>query len=251
MLLEDFLRLEKDRVESLETLIELIKNNNMFNNALKRYLIPGNDKENTFIMLKGDEVNNIYVSKMNDLSRDGKYKRIKKLRNELLIKINSSLTDRKDFNELMYSVDTFYECEVYGKYEKFANFCKERGYTRVFDIGSAFGLQSEVFLNEGLSYVGINDLPLDFWNKDIFEYIVEAYPMKIKAREADLAISSLCLTWDCYLFDKENTLIKQCEALSRDFKSCLLYMQMDKLDTVNKYFANYEIIEENMVYFYN
>lgn len=148
----------------------------------------------------------------------------------------------------MYSIDVFFEAKTYETYELFADFCKRNNYKRVFDIGCAFGFQSEIFLNEGIGYVGINDGKLDFWNKEIFEYIVGTYPFKIKADENDLAVSSLCLFWNCYLYEGEKTLKRQCEALTRDFKSCLLYMPIEKLDFVKSFFKKYQIINENIVY---
>ena len=111
---------------------------------------------------------------------------------------------------MIYSIDTFFEVEVYKTYEVFAKIAKEKGFSRVFDIGTAFGLQSEVFLNEGIDYVGINDGNLNFWNKDKFKYIVGEYPFKIEAKETDLAVSSLCLTWNCYLHEGENYKNMQC-----------------------------------------
>lgn len=147
-------------------------------------------------------------------------------------------------------IDHFFECETYIKYQKILDFAKENNLKRVFDIGCAYGHQSEIFLNEPVEYIGINDAKSDYWNKDKFQYITKEYPFMIKANKNDLATSVLCLTWNCYLY-KKDTLYKQCEALSRDFTHCLLYMPKDKINFVKKYFTNYKIIDKSFVYFYN
>lgn len=135
------------------------------------------------------------------------------------------------------------------RYEKVSKYCIENGFKRVFDIGCAYGFQSEIFLNNNIDYIGIDVGNLDFWNKDKFQYIVKEYPFEIEANSNDLAISVLCLTWNCYLYEDEITLRNQCEALSRDFKNCLLYMQIDKLNIVKEYFKNYKIIHHNLIAF--
>ena len=114
------------------------------------------------------------------------------------------------------------------------------------------GHQSEVFIDSDIEYIGINDLPVkNYWNSDRYKYITKQYPFKIEAKETDLAVSLLCLTWNCYLYKGEKTLKEQCEALTRDFKNVLLYMQKDKLLFVAKYFKSYEMLHDNFVYFYN
>lgn len=177
------------------------------------------------------------------------YKRIIDFR-EKLKEMCEGIRDIKRLEQI-YSIDTFFEAEVYKTYEIFAKFCKEKGYKRVFDIGSGFGFQSEIFLNKDIDYVGINDCNLDFWNKDKFKYIINTYPFKIETKEKDIAISSYCLTWNCYLWEKEKTLKKQCEALARDFNYCLLYAQKDKIEFVKKYFKECDILNKNIAYFSN
>lgn len=141
-------------------------------------------------------------------------------------------------------------------YEKILEFAKYHGFNRVFDIGAAIGHQSEVFLNSGIDYVGIEECRCDsFWNSDRYNYIVERYPFKIEATEKDLAVSVLCLTWNCYLGKNMDILKEQCEALKRDFKSCLLYAANDNIDFVKKYFSNFEYVNKerigSLVYFGN
>ena len=177
------------------------------------------------------------------------YEKIVELRKEIL-DLTEGANDRKHLM-MLDSIDNFFECETYKKYEFILDFCKKNGFNRVFDIGCAYGLQSEIFLNTEVDYVGIDEWNLEFWNNDNFKYIINRYPFKIEAKDDDLAVSSLCLTWNCYLYDGDETLRKQCEALQRDFKQCLLYMQEDKIDFVNQYFKKVKILDGNFVYFTN
>lgn len=164
-------------------------------------------------------------------------------------------------NEVHYAMEEdcishLFECEGLQTYEKIANFAKSKGLNKVYDIGCACGHQSEVFLLSGLDYVGIEASPItNFWNADKFTYIKGYYPFEIKADSNDLAVSVLCLTWNCYLYEKEKTLQEQCEAqceaLQRDFKQCLLYMPKERVEFVSKYFKGYEQIDKNLYYFYN
>lgn len=166
----------------------------------------------------------------------------------------SPLIDEQQLNKYrseLDCLDNFFECEIYIKYDKILNFAENNGFKRIFDIGCAYGHQSEMFLNSVVEYVGIDEIPCTHWNTEKYKYISKHYPFKIEAHSDDLAVSSLCLTWNCYLYEGNKTLKEQCEVLQRDFKSCLLYMQMDQLDFVKKYFKTYEVIDKDMVYFSN
>lgn len=145
----------------------------------------------------------------------------------------------------------FFECEGYQTYEEIASFAKANQIERIVDIGCAYGHQSEVFLKEELQYIGVSDHKSNFWNNDKYEYIVNHYPCELPLQKGDLGVSVLCLTWNCYLYDKEQTLKRQCEALQHDFEHCLLYIQSDKLDFVGSYFKKVEKIGSNLYYFSN
>lgn len=147
-------------------------------------------------------------------------------------------------------IDHFFECEGLNKYSLVAKFCKERGFNKAYDIGCAYGHQSEVFLLNGINYFGIDENCTNFWNKDKCEYKTKSYPFKINAKENELAVSILCLTWNCYLDEGDITLHNQLKQLSDDFNNCLLYIAKDKVNIVKKYFKGYEHIEGNFHYFY-
>ena len=187
------------------------------------------------------------------------YERLIKRRKQLLGLGNEYYKQKKDSREYdmeLYSIDHFFECENYKIYEHIAKHCKEFNIDRVIDIGCAYGHQSEVFLNNKINYVGVNDHYLDFWNYNKYDYIVREYPFEYKGKYfevnySDLPISVLCLTWNCYLYNGEETLRKQIEALTRDFRHCLLYLQKDKLDFVKQYFYAYRRLDDGLIYFYN
>lgn len=119
---------------------------------------------------------------------------------------------------------------------------------KIYDIGCAYGHQSELFLLNALEYVGVNDYQLTFYNKDKFSYSVQEYPFTIEATASDVLISVLCLTWNIYLRDKNTTLRKQLKQCSEDFRHCILYLQEDKLPIVKKYFEKVVKIEKNLYY---
>lgn len=141
------------------------------------------------------------------------------------------------------------ETSTIKRYREIVEFAKGGEFKRVFDIGCALGHQSEVFIGSGVKYIGINDSDREFWNADIFDYIVGRYPFKIGTHNHDLAVSILCLTWNCYLYEGEITLREQCEALARDFDHVILYMSEDKIEFVRKYFGRVERLKENLMYF--
>lgn len=136
-------------------------------------------------------------------------------------------------------------------YEKIALFVKQIGAKRVIDIGCAFGHQSEVFLNEGIHYIGVDEHQIPFWNAQKFDYIVGNYPCPLPVSDGDITVSVFCLTWNCYLHEREKTLKEQCEALQRDFQHCLLYLEKDKVEYVSRYFRNTERIDNKLYYFSN
>ena len=183
------------------------------------------------------------------------YERIQDFWNKYSKKADEDI-DNINILMMMDSIENFFECKTYKKYELVLKFCKENNIHRIYDIGCAFGFQSEIFLNSSITYIGIDEGTQKFWNNNKFQYIIGHYPFKIKAQKNDLAVSSLCLTWNCYLHEKEKTLREQCKALERDFAHCLLYITKDKIDFVNKYFKENKVLSKDrfgtgFVYFSN
>jgi len=150
-----------------------------------------------------------------------------------------------------HCIDHFFGAEGYRTYGMIAEFCKTNGIERVFDIGCAYGHQSECFLQEGIDYVGVNTNKIDFWNADRFEYVTGHYPCELPTKKNDLAVSVLALTWNCYLYEKEETLKQQCEALHRDFEHCLLYLTEGAMQYLSQYFKKVEKLDRDLYYFSN
>lgn len=183
-----------------------------------------------------------------------KYQRIMDRRNYLLEKGRENYLKGKETIEYdmeMDCIDHFFECEGFRTYGQIALFCKENGIKRAIDIGCAYGHQSECFLIHGVDYVGVNESKLNFWNQDTFKYVAGHYPCLLPTKSNDLAVSVLCLTWNCYLREGEKTLREQVEALQRDFSHCLLYITEDAKDFVSQYFKKVVKLGRNLYYFSN
>ena len=155
------------------------------------------------------------------------------------------------FNDLqsMMKLDDLYtqfECKSFDMYATILDIARKNGATRVFDIGCASGYQSEVFLQAGMDYVGIEGYftDCDFWNSDVFEYICKPYPFKINTRKGDVAISKLCIGWNCFRYENDSY-NKQVEALARDFNTVILYTTEEFITLAKNYF-NVKRIEENL-----
>lgn len=161
--------------------------------------------------------------------------------------------ETKDMEYLMEhdSICHVMDAEHLGIYEKVVEVAKQKGVKRVIDIGCAYGHQSEVFLNQGVTYVGVSDNQSRFWNRDVFDYVVDSYPCELPIRKGDMGVSVLCLTWNVYLDEGEKTLREQCEALQRDFRQCLIYVQENHVDFLKGYFKTSECIEGNLYYLSN
>lgn len=142
-------------------------------------------------------------------------------------------------------------CDGLRRYEKIASFCMNNDIQGVVDIGCAYGHQSEVFNQVNIEYLGVNDSKSSFWNEKNIPYVANCYPCQIPTKRGDLAISILCLTWNCYLYEGDKTLHEQCAALKRDFDHCLLYIQPDKKEIISDYFKHVEDLGEGFYYFRN
>lgn len=139
-----------------------------------------------------------------------------------------------------------------GRYKKALEFCKKKGFIKAYDIGCAYSFQSELFIDYNIDYVGIDIRNNEFWNYGRFVHLNKTYPFEIKAnKENDVAISILCLGWNCYLTNGEETLRTQMEQLSKDFNHVILYIDSRHLNIINSYFKGYECFDNSFYYFYN
>lgn len=175
-----------------------------------------------------------------------KYERL----HERLDYLLESYSQTKDVLFLMEEdcINHFFECEGFKTYEKIHSFAKEKGFKNIVDIGCAVGHQSEIFVDSEINYIGIDDdWRGEFWNSDRFSYLKMHYPAKIDVPDNSLGVSVLCLGWNCYLYEGDETLEAQAKALSEDFKHCLLYLPYKdkRLDVFKRYFKGFEIIESD------
>jgi hypothetical protein len=135
-------------------------------------------------------------------------------------------------------------------YEFIVDFCNKNNFTCVYDIGAAYGHQSEVFFknDKHIEYIGIDDgIQGEFWNNEKYTYFENEYPCKLNPKDSDLAVSVLCLGWNCYLYEGNKTLNEQFKALSNDFKQALIYAPRKILPTVKKYFKEIEVISNSRI----
>lgn len=165
----------------------------------------------------------------------------KRLQNLLLSQSGDEITMIK-FDNLL----TQFECEHLQTYGAVAHYLKQSRCRTVYDIGCAYGYQSEAFLQENINYYGIEGYFTGhgFWNQDHFRYIEKEYPFKISAPEKSAAVSSLCIGWPCYRY-REDIWEEQAKALARDFNRVLLFTTPDFEEILKKYFNHTKYLEFN------
>lgn len=141
--------------------------------------------------------------------------------------------------EEKYAIEVQMECESYKDYFFAGKIAKSLGLERIVDIGCAYGHQSEVIVQQGLNYLGVNKHVLNFYKPDNAEFLIGHYPLPLPLREKDLGVSFLSLFWNCYLYE-EDTLKKQIEAVSKDFNYFLTDVPADKFELVSSAFTCFE-----------
>ena len=145
------------------------------------------------------------------------------------------------------SLDHILECSI-ENYDFMIDFAIVNGFKRVVDIGCAYGHQSEL-CKDRIRYYGIDKSALNFYYNDkktkkcIYES--EKYPFYIPFDlfKDDLAISNLCIGWNCYT-DNEEELRNQFKALKKDFKASLLYMPREREKALREIFQSVKIIKD-------
>ena len=147
--------------------------------------------------------------------------------------------------ERQYCIDSFFSEGSRGNYEFIRDFMLRMGISKLYDIGCAYGYQSECFLDTGISYVGINDIKNPFWNQDRYEYCVGKYPqISVADPEDALGVTVLCLTWLCY--DETGlTCDEQMAQLAKDFKHALVFVNRENLDIVKEYWQSVVKVDTN------
>lgn len=140
-----------------------------------------------------------------------------------------------DFLQADHSLSHFFQSSM-TIYLEMLNICQENNIEKVYDIGCGYGWQSEIFLRGGVKYTGIEVDKHIYWKEnmaDDINYINKEYPFKIETEPNEAVISNMCLSWNCYLKEKE-TLEKQVETVKRDFNQAILYLSKERA----KHFIN-------------
>lgn len=133
------------------------------------------------------------------------------------------------------------------RYKQALSLIEGMGIEKVFDIGCAFGHQSELFRKRGIEYVGVNDGNLNFYNEHLHTYIEGEYPnVVLNTNQHDIAVSILCLTWNVY--GCIETVRKQLKKLSDDFSRVIIYAQNNRVHLFNDYFAKVEDMGGGFIY---
>lgn len=149
------------------------------------------------------------------------------------------------------SIDHFFCAGGIENYTFVRDFCLRKKIKKIFDIGCAYGHQSACFEDTEIEYVGVDEYLNSFYNSDKYNYIHDHFPCELPSGSGDLAVSILCLTWNCYAYDGERTIEEQCRSLANQFEHALLYVYPEGVKAMKKYFSNVEPLEGNFYYFYN
>lgn len=147
-----------------------------------------------------------------------------------------SETKKDEYLHKQYCLEHFFEISS-STYEEIVKYCIDNEVEGVVDIGCAYGYQSELFLVNDINYIGIDESSDYFWNSEKFTYYKVKYPCDMKKYNNYLAISSLCISWNCYLHEGEKTLNDQFYQLSNDFRRCLIYGSPENMMVAKKYFS--------------
>ena len=165
--------------------------------------------------------------------------------------------EEKEFQQLsqfMYSYDVYRESSI-GNYLFIKEFMEKNGFQTIVDIGTAYGMQSELF--RAFAYIGVDNTSGKEktlqWREEEEDvtYIHGVYPCPLPPMDkaTTLGVSVLCLTWNCYLYS-DDALHEQLSALRRDFDHVLLYtpltaQEMSPYFTVQHLRQNYYYLTTN------
>lgn len=133
--------------------------------------------------------------------------------------------------------------EGLGNYLTVLEYCVENGITDIVDIGIAHGFQSDIFINNNISYTGIElnvDEYLRNYKNGRANYIKGFYPnieeeLNIN-KDTTLGVAILSLGWGVYVRDDKELIYKQFKRLSEDFKHSLVYIDETILPIIEPIF---------------
>ncbi|EQK39794.1 hypothetical protein C672_3613 [[Clostridium] bifermentans ATCC 638] len=143
-------------------------------------------------------------------------------------------TKNEEYMIQEYCLSHFFEISK-ENYIKVLEYCIANNIKGIVDIGCAKGFQSELFLNNNIDYIGVEESSNYFWNDDKFKYIKAKYPISLKEHKNYLAVSILCISWNCYLYNGMKDLHLQFKQLT-EFDKCLIYGQKEHMEIAKYYF---------------
>lgn len=166
---------------------------------------------------------------------------------EKLLNHNGKLSSEENKDILMrLMVEDSIESIDYFTYKTIFEECVIRGFKTVYDIGAATGAQSIIIEEEKLplNYIAIE--PKSPFQLHNFTTIRQTYPFKIKADNATIAISHLCIGVTETSNSKNNSAIKQ---LIEDFDYSILQIHNEHNSLLLNSIPNKKILDD--IYFFD
>lgn len=136
-----------------------------------------------------------------------------------------------------------------GNYLYVLDYIKAHNFTTICDIGVALGWQSDMFILNSISYIGV-DTYLDSryrnYKNGKVTYIEGFYPNISKGKglttlgsynkDKTLGVAILSLGWRIYVGDDKDLIYNQFTQLSKDFKTSLVYISSNILTIIQPLF---------------
>lgn len=167
------------------------------------------------------------------------------LKNQLDLSVLTSLSEKDYFalEEELYCLEErftmLYEGEDF--YMKACDYIvNELNIDKVIDIGACYGFQSEIFLQNNVNYIGVEQCKNNYWKTDNQIYVNNTYPCNLPKDycKGRVAVSNLCVG---YFKDVSNE--DTYKTLSNQFEYVILN-NLNHKDIIDKYF---DIVYEDYV----
>lgn len=153
--------------------------------------------------------------------------------------IDAFVEKHKKDGQLTYCHEVLSICRYYEWYWNVSELSIMNGFEALYDIGCAYGLQGDIIRQNGMKYVGVDNQPgKHMYEKDGVSYIFNEYPFKINAARNSIAVSHLCIGWNCFFplpEEKEETY----RQLAEDFSTVILHIPEEEIPRIDKYFKRH------------
>lgn len=125
------------------------------------------------------------------------------------------------------------------------NYMKENNFKGIVDIGVALGWQSDIFIENNLSYTGVSPDISDRYrnyNNGKVEYIEGFYPTVSRVtgfnKGKTLGVAILSLGWGVYVGEDRELIYNQFKRLSKDFDTSLVYIPRNIIPIIKDLFIS-------------